>query len=135
VAFLASKIYFTVKKVLRSGRKISRSQTRKSGTVMNKIVEPGKKSATRIGSAKASFVPFSPSKHSPLSNNRYGCKQQSLPHKRELHHCRTTNPEIVFTNGNLNETRRYKGHPDSNFEINTESNPGRPAGGGGVEKI
>jgi hypothetical protein len=53
VAFLASKIYFTVKKVLRNGRKISWLQTRKSGTVMNKIAQSGKKSATQLGTAKS----------------------------------------------------------------------------------
>ncbi len=36
---------------------------------MNKIAQLGKKSATRIGTAKASFVPFSPSKqHTPAQH-------------------------------------------------------------------
>jgi hypothetical protein len=86
MAFLASKIYFAVKKVLRDGRKISRSQTRKSGTVMKKkSPNRAKKSATRTGSAKASLVSFSPSKHPPLVDNDHANKQQSLPNWRELH--------------------------------------------------
>jgi hypothetical protein len=41
---------------------------------MNKIAQPGKKSATRTGLKVASLVSFSPSKHPPLVNNEK-CQQ------------------------------------------------------------
>jgi hypothetical protein len=129
VAFLASKIYFAVKKVLRDGRKISRSQTRKSGTVMNKIAQPGKKSATRTGSAKASLVSFSPSKHPPLVDNDHVNKQQSPPNWRELHRFAARQIEESSSQQEFKDNQR--GTRFGNKNKKHEPNQGRPAGGVG----
>jgi hypothetical protein len=83
---------------------------------MNKIAQLGRKSLTRIGTAKASFVPFSPSKHPPLSRNIYGCKHNPSHVSENSTIAAQQNLEIVFTSGNLNKTSRKRKKRGTGFE-------------------